>query len=59
VLTVHEGAVWDFATSRGGRGSGVHGLVMSCGADGVCSVLSLANRVLAGSKVCFPWDEAI
>ena len=50
-LAVHEGGVWDVAASRGGSGGGVHGLVISGGADGVCCVISVSNRISAGSKV--------
>jgi hypothetical protein len=51
LLGIHDGAIWDIAASHGGRGSGVHGLVLSAGSDGICSVISATNRLFSGHKV--------
>ena len=51
MLAVHEGAIWDIAASQGAPGSGVHGLVLSAGSDGVCDVISATNRLFGRAKV--------
>jgi hypothetical protein len=57
VLAVHDGAVWDIAASQGGEGAGVHGLVLSAGADGVCAVITAALRLSTGNNVFFPLSQ--
>jgi hypothetical protein len=51
MIAVHDGGVWDVASSQGARGAGVHALVLSAGCDGICSVVSATNRAFWGSKV--------
>jgi hypothetical protein len=54
VMSTHGGTVWDFAASEGTRGAGTHPLVVSCGSDGVCNLISTTNRIFFGSKVIPP-----
>jgi hypothetical protein len=51
ILSSHNSAVWDVATSVGGPGSGLHPFVLTAGSDGVCSLVSSTNRIHFGSKV--------
>lgn len=50
-LVQHNGALWDIAASQGTTGAGVHPLVLTAGADGVCCIISATNRIIGGSKV--------
>lgn len=51
LLGVHDGAIWDIAASQGGQGAGVHALVLSAGADGMCNVLKAGYRLFGGNSV--------
>lgn len=51
LLVGHDGPVWDIAASQGGRGAGIHGLVLSAGSDGVCSVTSAPLRLFGTQRV--------
>jgi hypothetical protein len=51
MISAHDGGVWDVASSQGAKGAGVHALVLSAGCDGICSIVSVTNRVFWGSKV--------
>ena len=51
MCVAHEAAVWDVAASQGGMGAGIHPFVLTVGSDGVCNLVSSANRIFTGSKV--------
>lgn len=46
MLFAHAAAIWDIAASQGGMGAGVHGLVLSVGSDGICTIVSSTDRIL-------------
>ena len=51
LLALHASAVWDIATSHGTSGAGVHPMVLSCGSDGVCSLVNPTSRILGVNRV--------